>query len=71
MDKRILKKIAERWCKGILLANDLTDEETAELLSEEEMNFLQEESFRIANKITKEHHALSLNELIKEYYEFE
>ena len=71
MDKRILKKIAERWCKGILLANDLTDEETAELLSEEEMSFIQEESFRIAQKITKEQHAISLNELIKEYYEFE
>jgi hypothetical protein len=71
MDKRILKKIAERWCKAILLANDLTDGETAELLSEEEMEFLQQESVRIANKITKEDHALSLNELIKEYYEYE
>ena len=71
MDKQILKKIAERWCKAILLANDLMDEETAELLSEEEMAFLQQESIRIANKITKEDHALSLNELIKEYYEYE
>ena len=70
MDKRILKKIAERWCKGILLANDLTDEETAELLSEEEMEYLQQESFKIARRITKENHAISLNELIKEYYDF-
>ena len=71
MDKRILKKIAERWCKGILLANDLTDEETAELLSEEEMEYLQQESFKIAHRITKDKPAISLNELIKEYYDFE
>ena len=71
MDKRILKKIAERWCKGILLANDLTDEETEKLLSEEEMEYLQNESYKIAEKITKEKHALCLNTLIKEYYDFE
>ena len=71
MDKRILKKIAERWCKGILLANDLTDEETAKLLSKEEMEYLQNESYKIAEKITKEKHALCLNTLIKEYYDFE
>ena len=71
MDKRILREIAKRWCKGILLANDLTDEETAELLSEEEMSFIQEESYRIANKITNLETPTSLNELIKEYYSFD
>jgi len=51
MDKKILKEIAARWCKGILLANDLTDLETAELLTNEEMDFIQKESFAIASKV--------------------
>lgn len=71
MDRRILKEIAKRWCKAILLANDLTDGETAELLSEEEMNFIQSESYKIANRITDLEAPKSLNEMIKEYYDFE
>lgn len=71
MEKRILKKIAQEWCKGILIANDMTDSETAELLSEEEMCYILEESTRIANRITKEDAAISLNECIRKYFEFE
>jgi len=71
MDKRILNEIAKRWCKGILMANELTDSETAELLSEEELDYLQQRSFEIANSITKKPQALDLNTLIKEYYDFE
>jgi hypothetical protein len=43
----------------------------AELLSEEEIEYIQQESFKIAHRITKENHAISLNDIIKEYYEFE
>jgi hypothetical protein len=71
MDKLILKKIAKEWCKGILMACDLTDEETAELLTEEEMDYIQKEAFKIANRITIEPQANSLNECIKKYYEID
>jgi len=71
MNKLILKKIAKEWCKGILKACDLTDEETAELLTEEEMNYLQNEAVKIADRITKEPQAHSLNDCIKKYYEIE
>ena len=71
MDKLILKKIAKEWCKGILMNNDLTDAETAELLTEDEMFYLQEESQRIARRITKEPAAIDLNQCIKKYYKFE
>ena len=67
MKKSDIKKIAKRWCKGILLANDLTDKETSELLSENEMSYLQNQSYKIANRITKEKQGLSLNDLIKQY----
>jgi hypothetical protein len=68
MDKLILKKIAKKWCKGILMACDLTDEETSQLLTEEEMDYIQKEAFKIANRITKEEQAHNLNTCIKEYY---
>ena len=71
MDKLILKQIAKRWCKAILMANDITDEETMELLSEEEQAYLLEQVEAIANRITDRQTDVSLNDLIKEYYSFE
>ena len=69
MKKLILKKIAREWCKGILMACDLTDQETAELLTDEEMDYIQKEAFKIADRITKEPQAHNLNDCIKKYYE--
>lgn len=71
MDKLILKNIAKRWCKAILMANDITDEETMELLSEEEESYLLEQVEAIANRITDKQTDVSLNDIIKEYYSFE
>lgn len=71
MDKLMLKKIAKEWCKGILMACELTDEETVELLTEDEMEYIQNEAFKIANRITKEPQAHNLNDCIKKYYKFE
>jgi hypothetical protein len=71
MDKLALKKIAKEWCKGILMACDLTDEETAELLTEEEMDYIQKEVFKIADRITKAPQAHNLNDCIKKHYEIE
>lgn len=71
MDKLILKNIAKRWCKAILMANDITDEETMELLSEEEQAYLLEQVEAIANRITDRQTDISLNDIIKEHYSFE
>ena len=71
MDKLILKNIAKRWCKAILMANDITDEETMQLLSEEEQSYLLEQVEAIANRITDRQTDVSLNDIIKEYYSFE
>ena len=71
MDKLILKNIAKRWCKAILMANDITDEETMQLLSEEEQSYLLEQVEAIANRITDRQTDISLNDIIKEYYSFE
>ena len=70
MDKLILKQIAKRWCKAILMANDITDEETMELLSEEEQAYLLEQVEAIANRITDRQTDVSLNDIIKEYLNF-
>jgi len=71
MDKRILNEIAKRWCKGILMMNDVTDEKTNKLLSQEEADYLVAQSEKIANRITDKPAAISLNDLIQEYYEIE
>lgn len=71
MDKLILKNIAKRWCKAILMANDITDKETMQLLSEEEQSYLLEQVEAIANRITDRQTDISLNDIIKEYYSFE
>jgi hypothetical protein len=71
MDKLILKNIAKRWCKAILMANDITDEETMELRSQEEQDYLLEQVEVIANRITDKQTDTSLNDIIREYYSFE
>ena len=53
------------------MANDITDEETMELLSEEEQAYLLEQVEAIANRITDRQTDVSLNDIIKEYYSFE
>lgn len=70
MDKRILKEIAKRWCKAILIANDVTDSETMEMLSQEEQDYLLSQVEVIANRITDRETDISLNDIIKEYYDF-
>ena len=74
MDKLILKKIAKKWCKGILLANDgdaFGDSIEEGFLTEEEADFMLLETKKIAERITKEPYKASLNDIIGEYYEIE
>jgi len=72
MDKNILKKIAKEWCKGILLANDgdsFGDAIDDGLLTDEEASFILNESYKIAERITKEPYLTSLDNIIGKYYE--
>lgn len=69
MDKAILKKIAQEWAKGILLATNMDsfDEE----LEHEEQVYVLNEVHNIANRITKETASGSLPVIINKYYDFE
>ncbi|WP_438423107.1 hypothetical protein [Aquimarina macrocephali] len=71
MDKIILKNIAKHWCKSILLANDTTSfEDVEDILSQEEIHYIQEESHRIANRIIDGDRMSSMQEIVKKYYDF-
>lgn len=71
MDKSILKKIAKRWCKGILTANEAAISFNRTGLSDEEINYIQKESMKIANSITNLDASLSTTQLVRDYYDFE
>lgn len=62
-----MRKIAKEWCGGILMGVDPTDDETEELLTEEDMYYIREETFKIAGRITKELPSHDLNECIRKY----
>jgi hypothetical protein len=70
MDKRILKKIAKEWAKGILLATELQSFEES-LLDEEEQDYVVSQVHKIAESITKEESIPSLEGIISKYYEIE
>ena len=71
MDKAILKKIAADWCKSILLSNDSSFMVDDDILSEEECQYILEESKKIANRISKKPTLPSMMEIVGRYYEFE
>jgi len=70
-DKLILRKIAKRWCQAILMANDITDEEIFELISEDEAEYIVAEAEKIALRIYSGNIATSLKEIIQEEFDFE
>lgn len=69
MDKRILKKVAKEWAKGILLATDLQSFDGD--LTPDEEQFIVDEVRLIAERLTKEPPLGSLPEILKKYYVFE
>jgi hypothetical protein len=71
MEKRVLKQIAKRWCKGVLMASEAICSFETSGLSEEEMYFLQSEITAIANRITDKQAAGDTDELVSEYYDFD
>jgi len=69
MDKLILKKIAKRFCKGVLEMSEASIH-FEDRLTQQECEFIQEEIQKIADRITQEAGAVTTEELVKEYYEF-
>jgi hypothetical protein len=70
-DKLILRKIAKRWCQAILMANEITDEEIFELISEDEAEYIVAEAEKIALRIYSGNIATSLKDIIQEEFDFE
>ena len=71
MDKLVLRKIAKRWCKGIIEANEAMVSFCDSGLNEDEIEYIQEECMKIAERITKDDVPHHVNDLVKEYYDFE
>jgi len=74
MDKRILKKIAAEWSKGILLAcgtDTFIDAIDEGLITEEEAGYIVDESHKIARRLFKGEQLFDVDEIIKKYYEME
>lgn len=70
MEKRLLKKIAQDWCKSILLANGM-DSFDDDILTQEEQSYIVEECTRIANRITDRPPVFTLPEIVEQYYTLE
>jgi len=72
MDKRILKEIAKRFAKSILLDSGTSDYAFMESgLTEEEHQYVIEELHKIAERITDLPVSDDTESLVKEYYSFE
>ena len=71
MDKRILKEITKRWVKGIIMSNEAQISFMDSILTDEEIDYIQECSNAIAEKITEKEVIFDVDKLVYEYYESE
>lgn len=72
MDKRILKEIAKRFAKSVLLESGTSDFAFMDSgLSIEEEQFVIEELHKIGERITALPVTNDATELVKQYYDFE
>lgn len=71
MDKRILKKIAKDWAKGILVSTNMDSEFADEVLSYEEQKYIYEEVEKIGERIIDGNTEASLDDIIKKHYDVE
>lgn len=71
MDKRILKEITKRWIKGIIMANEAQVSFMDSILTDEEIDYIQECSNAVAEKITEKEVIFDVDKLVSEYYESE
>lgn len=67
MDKLILKKIAKRFAKSILL-NTQASVSFDNVLTDDESEYVCKELIKIANKITTDEDSSDVDSLVKEYY---
>lgn len=70
-DKLILREITKRWCKGIIWANEAAVSFGDINLTPEEVDYIQEESNKIMQRITDKPISYNVEELVNEYYEDE
>ena len=71
MDKRLLKKIAKDWAKGILIATAMDEDELDDVLNEDEQMYIVEEVKNIADRITSDTAITNLVEIVGKYYKIE
>lgn len=69
MDKLILKKIAKRWCKGVLENSEALVSFYESGLTYEQVNYIQDEIQKIAERITEEESVPDTTMLVDEYFE--
>ena len=68
-NKLVLREIAKRWCKGIIWANEAVVSFQDTELTIEEIDYIQEESNKIMQRITDKPISFNVEELVKEYYD--
>lgn len=68
-DKRVLRKIAKRYAKGVLLSQEALVAFWGAGLDEEQISEIQEELTRIADRITEEDPVGDTHALVDEYFE--
>lgn len=67
--KRELKAIARRWAKGCLALSEPHVAFHGCGLTQEEIDYIADEVMKVAERITKEDHAATVQEIVDEYYE--
>lgn len=67
-NKRVLNEIARRWVKGMVVNAESMIAFGDAGLSDEEIDYMQDELARIAERITKLPHAEDVNKLVDEYF---
>jgi len=68
MDKRILKKIAKDWAKGILYSTGTDSFDDDSLLDIDEQQYVVEQVQNIALKIAKGNIETNLDDIVAKYY---
>jgi hypothetical protein len=69
MDKLKLKKIAKRWCKGVLEHSEGMVSFYECGLTHEEVDYIQSEIQKIAERITNDDSVPDTAKLVDEYFE--
>jgi hypothetical protein len=69
MEKLLLREIAKRWCKGVLLGSEASFSFEDSGLSQDQIDYIQSEIMKIATRITPSEAGANANDLVNEYFE--